>query len=105
MKLLPVPRGPFIRTNSILCEAAPEKRPNVIRCAILVLRLDCKVKVKTPVISRTKVQQRAIVGTHPGVVNFFQSVVSDRAEEDDALNGALPVGGDQLHAHHLPVPY
>ena len=43
--------------------------------------------------------------TYPGVVDLLECLVSDGAEEDDALEGSVSVLGHQLHTHHLTVPH
>ena len=43
--------------------------------------------------------------THPGIIDFLQGVIPDRAEEGDAAQGSVPVPGHQLHRHHLTVPH
>lgn len=56
-------------------------------------------------LSTGPIERKVGVGTHPGVVDPGEGVVSDGAEEDDGLRGAAPAPGHQLNANHLAVSH
>lgn len=49
--------------------------------------------------------QRDHQQTHPGIVDLFQCIVTNRAQKYHTLNATIPVGSNQLHTDHFAIPY
>lgn len=103
----PLPCGPFMRTNSILCDPPPEKSPIIILWATLLLKLACEITDDRVIRYLSRLKMRSFEPTdsptHPCIVNPFQGVVSDRPEKNNRLPRACVISCDQLHTNHLAI--